>query len=116
MNSGSRPRVNEARSVPTPRPQLMTPKHRWTLAAAVGLPFITITAYLLWVWPRPRGTSFLAETGPYLLSLLTGLPFVWSLASRSGHRMLAVAFLAGGFVLLWLYALVVLCTVRGVCL
>ena len=94
----------------------MTPKHRWALAAAIGLPFITITAYLLWVWPRPRGTSVVAETGPYVLSLLTGLPFAWSLASRSGHRVLVLAFLAGGFVLMWLYALVVLCTVRSVCL
>lgn len=94
----------------------MTPKNRWALAAAVGLPLITITAYLLWVWPRPRGTSVVAETGPYVLSLLTGLPFAWSLTSRSGHRVLVLAFLAGGFILLWLYALVVLCTVRGVCL
>lgn len=94
----------------------MTPKNRWALAAAIGLPLITITAYLLWVWPRPRGTSVMAEAGPYVLSLLTGLPFAWSLAGRSGHRVLVLAFLAGGFVLLWFYALVVLCTARGVCL
>lgn len=94
----------------------MTPKKRWALAAAIGLPLITITAYLLWVWPRPRGTSVMAQTSPYLLSLLTGLPFAWSLTGRSGRWVLALAFLAGGFVLLWLYALVVLCTARGVCL
>jgi hypothetical protein len=94
----------------------MTLKNRWTLAAAIGLPLIVITAYLLWVWPRPRGTSVSAETGPYVLSLLTGLPFAWSLTSRSGRRALVLAFLVGGFVLLSLYALVVLCTVRGVCL
>ena len=94
----------------------MTLKNRWALAAAIGLPLITITAYLLWVWPRPRGTSVMAETGPYMLSLLTGFPFAWSLARRSGHRAFVLAFLAGGFVLLWLYALVVLCTARGVCL
>ena len=91
-------------------------RNRWTLAAAIGLPLITFTAYILWVWPRPRGTSVMAETGPYLLSLLTGLPFAWNLARRSGHRMLVLAFLVGGFVLLWIYALMMLCAVRGVCL
>lgn len=94
----------------------MNPKNRWALVAAIGLPLITITAYLLWIWPRPHGNSVLAATGPYALSLLTGLPFAWSLTSRSGHRVLVLGFLAGGFALLWLYALVVLCAVRGVCL
>lgn len=91
-------------------------KDRWALAAAIGLPLIAMTAYLLWVWPRPRGSSVIAQTGPYVLSLLTGLPFVWSLARGSGRGLLLLAFLAGGFVLLWLYALAVLCGVRGVCL
>jgi hypothetical protein len=94
----------------------MTAKDRWALAAAIGLPLIAITAYLLWLWPRPRGTSVIAETGPYILSLLTGLPFAWSLTRRSGREALLVAFLAGGFILLWFYALAVLCGVRGVCL
>lgn len=94
----------------------MTLKNRWALAAAIGLPLLTITAYLLWVWPRPRGTSVIADTSPYVVSLLTGLPFAWRLAARTGHRGLVLAFLAGGFVVLWLYALVVLCTARGVCL
>lgn len=94
----------------------MNRKNRLALAAAVGLPLITMTAYLLWVWPRPHGTSAIAETGPYVLSLLTGLPFVWSFAGRRERGLLLLAFLVGGFVLLWLYALVVLCTVRGVCL
>ena len=94
----------------------MALKNRWALAAAAGLPFIAMTAYLLWVWPRPRGASVIAETGPYVLSLLTGLPFAWSLSGRFGHRGLVLAYLAGGFVLLWLYALVVLCSLRGVCL
>lgn len=89
---------------------------RWALAAAIGLPFISMTAYLLWVWPRPRGTTFMAETGPYVLSLLTGLPFVWRRAGRGGRWLLVPAFLAGGFVLLWIYALAVLCAARGVCL
>jgi hypothetical protein len=94
----------------------MTWKNRGTLAAAIGLPLLTITAYLVWVWPRPRGNSFTAQSAPYLLSLLTGLPFAWSLTRRVGRGVLVLTFLVGGFVLLWLYALVVLCTVRGVCL
>ena len=94
----------------------MTRKNRLAFAAAFGLPLITMTAYLLWVWPRPHGTSAIAETGPYVLSLLTGLPFAWSLTSRPRRGLLVLAFLVGGFVLLWLYALLVLCSVRGVCL
>lgn len=89
---------------------------RRTLAAAIGLPFATITIYLLWVWPLPRGSSAIAQTGPYILSLLTGLPFAWHLTRRSGRVPILVAFLGGGFVLLWLYALAVLCGVRGACL
>lgn len=86
------------------------------MAAAIGLPLAAITAYLLWVWPRPRGTSVIAQTGPYVLSLLTGLPFAWSLTRRSGRVAILLAFLAGGFVVMWLYALAILCGVRGVCL
>lgn len=94
----------------------MTVKDRWALAAAIGLPLTTITAYLLWVWPLPRGSSVIAQTGPYVLSLLTGLPFAWRLTRRSGRVAILLAFLAGGFVLLWLYALALLCGVRGMCL
>lgn len=89
---------------------------RWSVAAAVGLPFLTMTAYLLWVWPRPHGTSVVAAVGPYLVSLLTGVPFAWGLARRSGRWWLLLAGLAAGFALLWVYALAVLCGVRGVCL
>jgi phage shock protein PspC (stress-responsive transcriptional regulator) len=94
----------------------MTAKDRWALAAAFGLPFTTITAYLLWVWPLPRGSSVIAQTGPYVLSLLTGLPFVWRLTRRSGRMPILLAFLAGGFLLVWAYALAILCAVRGLCL
>ncbi|HYL22190.1 MAG TPA: hypothetical protein VEU74_10545 [Gemmatimonadales bacterium] len=94
----------------------MTVKERGYLAATISLPLITITAYLLWVWPRPSGTSVLAEVGPYVLSLLTGLPFAGLLARGPGRVWLLLAFLGAGFVLLWLYALAVLCGVRGVCL
>jgi hypothetical protein len=94
----------------------MTVKDRWALVAAIGLPLTAITAYLLWVWPLPRGSSVIAETGPYVLSLLMGLPFAWSLTRPSGRAAILLAFLAGGFVLLWLYALAVLCGVRGICL
>jgi hypothetical protein len=86
------------------------------LAATISFPLITVTAYLLWVWPRPHGTSLLAEVGPYGLSLLTGLPFAWALGRRRGRAWFLIAYLAGGFVLLWLYAVAVLCGVRGVCL
>lgn len=94
----------------------MKVKTRWSLAAAIGLPFIAMTAYLLWVWPRPRGNSPLAVMGPYVVSLLTGLPFAWGLTRRSGWWWLLLAAFVIGFVLLWIYALAVLCVVRGVCL
>ncbi len=81
-----------------------------------ALPFLVMTIYLLLAWPRPAGTSFLAQAGPYLLSLLTGSPFVLALAPR-GNRVLSIlAYLAVGLVLLWIYALAILCGVRGVCL
>ena len=94
----------------------MTVRKRWYRAAMVSLPLITITAYLLWVWPRPHGTSVLAQVGPYLLSLATGLPFVWRLTRWPGRAWFLLAFLVGGFVLLGIYAVAVLCGVRGVCL
>jgi hypothetical protein len=94
----------------------MTVKDRWALAAAIGLPLIAMTAYLLWVWPRPHGNSVIAQTGPYALSLLTGVPFVLSLTRGSARGVFLLAFFAGGFILLWLYALAVLCGVRGMCL
>ena len=94
----------------------MSVKDRWALAAAIGLPLIAMTVYLVWIWPRPEGNSVIAQTGPYVVSLLTGLPFVLRLTRRSGRGVLLLAFLVGGFVLLWLYALAVLCGVRGVCL
>jgi hypothetical protein len=94
----------------------VTVRDRWYLTATITLPLITITAYLLWLWPRPRTTSVAAEVGPYLLSLLTGLPFAWPLTRGPGRAWLLFLFLAGGFVLLWFYAAAVLCGVRGVCL
>ena len=94
----------------------MTARDRWYLAATIGLPLVTLTAYLLWLWPRPHTTSLVAELVPYLLSLLTGLPFAWTLSRGPGRPWLLFAFLGGGFVLLWFYALAVLCGVRGVCL
>jgi hypothetical protein len=94
----------------------VTVKERLYLAATVGLPLISITTYLLWLWPRPHGASVLAQVGPYLLSLVTGLPFAWILTRGPGRTWLLVAFLGGGLILLWVYALAVLCGVRGVCL
>jgi hypothetical protein len=94
----------------------VTVKHRLYLAAAIGLPVITLTAYLLLLWPRPRGTSALIDLTPYLVSLLTGLPFVWSLSRGPGRGWIVLAFLGGGLVALWVIAVAVLCGVRGVCL
>lgn len=94
----------------------MTSRDRWHLTGAIGLPWMAITAYLLWIWPRPRGTSLWAELGPYLLSLAVGLPFAWRLSRGDGRGWAVPVFLAVGFALLWIYALAVLCGVRGVCL
>jgi hypothetical protein len=80
------------------------------------LPIVAMTIYLLWIWPRPSGASFLAETGPYLLSLLTGLPFAFFLARGARRVFVIFVYLVIGFAILWLYALTILCGVRGVCL
>lgn len=88
----------------------------WLLLGAIGLPIVAMTIYLTWIWPRPTGASFLAQTGPYLLSLLTGVPFALLLARGIGRVFVLLAYLLIGFVLLWIYALAVLCGVRGVCL
>jgi hypothetical protein len=94
----------------------MRSERRWLLLGMMALPIVCTTFYLLWIWPRPAGTSFLAQAGPYLLCLSTGAPFAW-LLSRSGGRVLALfVYLIVGFVLLWIYALAILCGVRGVCL
>lgn len=82
----------------------------------IALPLLAMTIYLRWAWPRPAGSSFLAQTGPYLLSLLTGSPFVLAFASQGNRVLSLVAYFAVGFVLLWIYALAILCGVRGVCL
>lgn len=82
----------------------------------MGFPIITLTAYLLWIWPSPTGTSLVAELGPYLISLLTGLPFALGPA-RGPHRIaLVLAFFVLGFVVLFFYAVAVLCGIRNVCL
>ena len=94
----------------------MTFTNRWALAAAIGLPLAVMTAYLLWVWPRPAGASIVAQTAPYALSLLTGVPFVLLLTRRSGRAWILLLYVAGGFAILWIFALGVLCGVRGVCL
>lgn len=91
-------------------------RDRWYLTATISFPLVTITAYLLWLWPRPSGTSLMAEVGPYLVSLLTGLPFAWILSRAAGRTWLLLVYLAGGFVVLWIFAVAVLCGVRGVCL
>jgi hypothetical protein len=95
----------------------INPRRRgWRVAGMLGLPIITVTAYLLWVWPRPGGTSLFAEVGPYFISLLTGLPFALGL-TRGRHRIaLVLAFFMLGFIVLFFYAVAVLCGIRNVCL
>jgi hypothetical protein len=82
----------------------------------IASPVIAMTVYLLWIWPRPAGASFLAQTAPYFLSVLTGLPFAVRLARGTARVFLLLGYLILGFVVLWVYALAVLCGVRGVCL
>lgn len=94
----------------------MSARDRWALAGAIGVPLIAMTVYLLWIWPWPRGVSVIAQTGPYVVSVLTGVPFVLRLTRGGGRGVLVFVYLAGGFVALWIYALAVLCGVRGACL
>ena len=89
-------------------------RDRCYLAASVGLPVVSFTAYILWIWPRPHGTSLLAQVGPYLACLLTGLPFAWILSR--GRAWLMLVFAVAGFIFLWIYAIALLCGVRDVCL
>ena len=79
-------------------------------------PIIAMTVYLLWIWPRPSGTSFLAQTGPYVLSLLTGVPCALFLVRGKSRVFIMLVYLVVGFVILWVYALAILCGVRGACL
>ena len=94
----------------------MTPTIRGAWTAAIALPLALLAAYLLWIWPRPAGDSPIAQLAPYVLSLVSGVPFVLWIARRSGHAWIPLLYVAGGFVVLWLVALAVLCGVRGVCL
>lgn len=89
---------------------------RWRIVAMIALPILTMTAYLLWIWPWPPGASFWAELVPYIGSLLTGLPFALGLARGTGRVWLLLAYVLGGLVALWVYALLVLCGVRNICL
>jgi len=82
----------------------------------LGLPIISLTAYLLWVWPRPTGTSLFAEVGPYFISLLTGLPFALCVTRGPRRIVLVLAFFVVGFVVMFFYAVAVLCGIRNVCL
>jgi hypothetical protein len=94
----------------------MTVNERWSLAAAVGVPLVVMTAYLLWVWPWTPGDSLPAESVPYVVCLLTGLPFAWGAVRRTGRWWLLAVVFIGDAVLLWSCAIAVLCGVRGVCL
>jgi hypothetical protein len=82
----------------------------------LGFPIITLAAYLLWIWPRPTGTSLLAEVGPNIISLLTGLPFALGLTNGPHRIVLVLAFFVVGFVVMFFYAVAVLCGIRNVCL
>ncbi|MBS0394797.1 MAG: hypothetical protein JSR54_09230 [Proteobacteria bacterium] len=89
---------------------------RWALVAMFGGPLLSMTAYLLWIWPRPRSASVIAELLPYAVCLLTGLPFAWIASAGRRRALWLLAYLAGGFMALWIQALAVLCGVRNVCL
>lgn len=93
-----------------------SPARTRVLAGMVACPLLAMTIYLVWLWPRPAGASFLAQTGPYLLSLLTGAPFVFLLARGAARALALLLFFVLGFAVLWIYALAILCGVRGVCL
>lgn len=88
------------------------------IAGMMAAPLAAMTIYLLWIWPRPRGVSVLAELAPYGVSLLLGVPFAVAYARRRRTRaaILLATYLIVGFVVLWVYALAVLCGARGVCL
>ena len=89
---------------------------RWLLLGMIALPSACMAVYLLWIWPRPAGTSFLEQTGPYLLCLAIGAPFACLLA-RSGRCLLTLLiYMIVGFFVFWIYAMAILCGVRGVCL
>jgi hypothetical protein len=93
----------------------VTVSFRWYLAAMICLPLLSITVYLLWLWPTP-GASQLAEFVPYLLSLMTGLPFFWIVSRGPARWWLCLVYLLAGFTILFFYAVGVLCGVRNVCL
>lgn len=99
------------------RPLTSHPQARpWLLAGMIALPLLAMTIYLLWIWPRPHGMSFLAQTGPYFLSLLTGAPFILFLAPHGSRLLPMLMYFAAGLVALCIYAMAILCGVRGVCL
>lgn len=100
----------------TNRPESSFRARTWPLAGLIGLPLVAMTIYLLWLWPRPDGTSFVAQTSPYFLSLLPGLPFALILAPKGQRLVSSLIYLVVGFVALWIYALAFLCGVRGSCL
>lgn len=88
----------------------------WLLAGVVGLPLMSMTVYLVWIWPGPSGTSLLAQVGPYLVCLLTGVPFLLGLTRGSSRVLFLVVYVAVGFMVLWVYAMAFLCGIRGICL
>lgn len=95
---------------------VVTTRDRWVLIATIGFPITALSVYLIWIWPRPREASMLAELGPYALSLLLGLPFAWIIGRDRGRFRIALLYLVVGFVVLWWYAAAVLCVVHEVCL
>ena len=91
--------------------------HGARAGAAIALPLAAMTVYLLWLWPRPRGASPAAQLAPYVLCHALGLPFVVTATREPARRIvLALLYLVIGLTVLWIYALAMLCGVRGVCL
>jgi hypothetical protein len=90
---------------------------RWHIALMLLGPILAQSVYLLWIWPRPHGSGFIREVGPYLASLAFGLPFVLWIVRGAAQRIVAsVVYVVVGFWVLFFFSMAVLCGVRGECL
>ncbi|ACL74051.1 hypothetical protein [Thioalkalivibrio sulfidiphilus] len=95
----------------------MGQSQRKELIAMIGLPILTLTLYLLWIWPSPRSTSFFVELTPYLICLLTGFPFALAIGRAVHHPIfISLLYLVIGLVATYSYAIAFLCAVRDICL
>ncbi len=83
----------------------------------IAVPLLLLTGYLLWIWPAPGSDLFILQLAPYLFTLVCGAPFVWGLASRPLARaMLLIGYFLLGYIVQFVYAALVLCAFRNMCL